>query len=95
VVTGLTRVSDIAFDPKGRLDILESSIAGGGDGSTSLGALLHATVHGSAPTAATNLNVKGLNYPIGLAIDPAGTVYISNDTAAPGKAEIVAVTGLD
>jgi hypothetical protein len=94
VVTGLTRVSDLAFDPRGRLDILQSSTAGGGDGSTSAGALLRATLHGSTPTTATNLGVPGLTAPVGLAISQRGTAYITNNTAAPGKAEIVAVTGL-
>lgn len=94
VVTGLTRVSDIAFDPQGRLDILESGTTGGGDGSTSSGALLRADVHGSVPVQATDLEVKGLDSPVGLAIDAAGTTYISNDTATPGKADIIAVTGL-
>ena len=94
VVTGLTRVSDIGFDPQGRLDILESSVAGGGDTSTSTGALLRATLNGSKPVAAANLGVRGLSSPVGLAISQTGTAYITNDTTTPGKGEVIAVTGL-
>jgi hypothetical protein len=94
VVTGLSRVSDLAFDPQGRLDILESSISGGGVGSTSTGALLRASVRGSTPTSATDLGVRGLNAPVGLAVSRTGTAYITNNTDAPGKAEVIAVTGL-
>ncbi|HEX3779566.1 MAG TPA: ScyD/ScyE family protein [Pseudonocardiaceae bacterium] len=94
VVTGLTRVSDIAFDAKGRLDILESGTTGGGVAPTSTGALLRATLHGSKPTTATNLEVHGLNSPVGLAIARSGTVYITNDTTTPGKGELIAVNGL-
>ncbi|HEY2701135.1 MAG TPA: ScyD/ScyE family protein [Pseudonocardiaceae bacterium] len=85
VVTGLTRVSDIAFDAKGRLDILES---------TTSGALLRATLNGAQPTTATNLDVPGLNSPVGLAIAKSGTVYVTNDTTNPGNGELVAVNGL-
>jgi hypothetical protein len=94
VVTGLTRVSDVAFDPRGRLDILESSTTGGGDGTTSAGALLRATVHGDTHVTATDLGVKGLDSPVGLAVSTSGTAYITNNTSAPGKGELVAVTGL-
>ncbi|WP_433893723.1 ScyD/ScyE family protein [Streptomyces sp. CA-111067] len=94
VVTGLTRVSDIAFDPQGRLDILESSTAGGGDGSTSSGALLRASVHGSQQVKPVNLGVPDLNSPVGMAIGKDGTTYITNNTAAVGKAELIAVAGL-
>jgi hypothetical protein len=94
VVTGLTRVSDIAFDPRRRLDILESSTSGGGVGSTSTGALLRATPHGSTPTTATDLGVRGLNAPAGLAISRSGTAYVTNNTTTPGKGEVIAVTGL-
>ncbi|WP_158710343.1 ScyD/ScyE family protein [Streptomyces sp. NRRL F-5126] len=94
VVTGLTRVSDVAFDSHGRLDILESSTAGGGDGTTSAGALLRASVHGSTPVKATDLGVPGLNSPVGLAIGKTGTAYITNNTATVGKGQLIAVTGL-
>jgi hypothetical protein len=95
VVTGLTRVSDIAFDQKGRLDILESSIAGGPDGAaSSSGALLRATLDGSNPVTAVNLGVQGLIAPVGLAVSKSGTAFITNNTTAPGNAEVIAVTGL-
>jgi hypothetical protein len=47
VAIGLTRVSDIAFDAKGRLDILESGTTGGGVAPASTGALPRATLRGS------------------------------------------------
>jgi hypothetical protein len=94
VVTGLTRVSDIAFDAKGRMDILESGTSGGGVGPTSTGALLRATPNGTQPVTATNLGVPGLNSPVGMAIAESGTVYVTNDTTTPGKAELIAVNGL-
>ena len=93
VVTGLTRVTDIAFDPHGRLDILESSVAGG-EASTSTGALLRATLHGSTPTTATDLDVRGLHDPIGLAVSRTGTAYITNDTSVLRHGELIAVNGL-
>jgi hypothetical protein len=94
VVTGLTRVSGIAFDAQGRLDILESSTSGGAAGPASTGALLRATLHGSKPATATDLGVRGLSAPVGLAVSKAGTAYITNDTSAPGQGEVIAVTGL-
>jgi hypothetical protein len=94
VVTGLTRVSDIAFDRQGRLDILESSTAGGGVGGTAAGALLRATLRGSAPVTATDLGVPDLRAPVGLAISKAGTAYITNDTTTSGQGKVIAVTGL-
>jgi hypothetical protein len=51
-------------------------------------------VHGSKPVRATDLGVPGLNSPVGLAIGKDGTAYITNDTATAGKAELIAVTGL-
>jgi hypothetical protein len=94
VVTGLTRVSDIAFDAKGRLDILESDTAGGGVQPTSTGALLRATPHGSSRAKATDLGVRGLHSPVGLAIGRTGTAYITNDTTTAGKGTLLAATGL-
>jgi hypothetical protein len=61
----------IAFDVKGRLDILESSTAGGG-------ALPRATSHGPQPATATDLGVPGLNSPVGLAIAKSGTDHAEN-----------------
>jgi hypothetical protein len=95
VVTGLTRVSDIAFDPTGRLDILESNTAGGGVQQKSDGALLRATLGDSKPVTATDLGVTGLHSPVGLAISKAGTAYITNNATSVGNGEVVAVTGLD
>ncbi|HEY3683379.1 MAG TPA: ScyD/ScyE family protein [Streptosporangiaceae bacterium] len=94
VVTGLTRVSGIAFDAKGRLDILESGTAGGGVQPTTTGALLRATPHGATPAKAADLGVRGLRSPVGLAIGATGTAYITNDTTTPGKGTVLAVTGL-
>jgi hypothetical protein len=95
IVTGLTRVSDLAFDPRGRLDILESDVAGGGVGQPATGALLRATLHGTKATTASDLGVRGLVAPVGLAISTAGTAYITNNTTAPGQGDVVAVTGLN
>lgn len=90
-VTGLSRVSDIAFDPQGRLVILESSGAGtsGADG-----ALLRANLKGCAPVRASDLEVRGLHAPVGLAIGSNGTAYVTNNTADVGKGEVLALNGL-
>jgi hypothetical protein len=94
-VTGLTRVSAIAFDPRGRLDILESNVAGGGVQATSTGALLRATLPAHGETTATDLGVRGLHAPVGLAVSRSGTAYITNDTTSTGHGEVIAITGLD
>jgi hypothetical protein len=94
VVEGLTRVSDIAFDPHGRLDILENNVAGGPTQPTSTGALLRATLNGRGPTRAIDLGVRGLVDPVGLAVARTGVAYITDDSSAPGRGKVLAVTGL-
>ena len=95
VVTGLTRVSDLAFNRAGRLLILEADTGGALAPPTTGGALLTATLHGTTPVTATNLQVPGLVNPTGLAIDSHGDTYISNDSAGAGAGEIIKVSGIN
>jgi sugar lactone lactonase YvrE len=86
VVTGLTRVTDLAFDHKGRLLVLERS-TGGGE-TTAPGALLRVTLDrdGARASQITTLPVSGLVAPVGLAVGPNDDVYITNYGASSGTA---------
>jgi hypothetical protein len=92
VVTGLTRVSDLAFTPAGNLLILESNTGGALAPPSAGGALMSATLNPSAAVTATDLGVPGLIDPTGLAVDSSGNAYISNDTAGAGAGEILKVS---
>ena len=94
VVTGLTRVSDLAFDKAGRLLILESNTGGALAPPTTGGALLTATLNGTTPVTATDLQVPGLVDPTGLAVDSSGNAYISNDSAGAHAGQIIKVSGI-
>ena len=94
VVTGLTRVSDLAFTRSGSLLILENNTGGGLAPPSTGGALLTATLNGSTPVTATDLQVPGLVDPTGLAVDSGGDAYISNDSGQAGAGEIIKVSGL-
>ncbi len=94
VVTGLTRVSDLAFNKAGQLLILESNTGGALAPPTTGGALLTATLNGTTPVTATNLQVPGLVDPTGLAVDSGGNAYISNDSAGAHAGQIIKVSGI-
>ena len=94
VATGLTRVSDLAFAHAGQLLILEANAGGALAPPTTGGELLGATVNGTTPVTATDLQVPGLVDPTGLAVDSSGEAYISNDSAGAHAGEIIKVGGL-
>lgn len=94
VVTGLTVVTDIAFDNQGRLLVLEYNTGGLLAPPTTPGALLRVNRFGQV----TTLPVTGLSSPTGLAVGPDGAVYVANDGTSPGTAnpsgEVLRITGL-
>ena len=94
VVTGLTRVTDLAFNRAGQLLILESNTGGALAPPTTGGALLTATLNGTTPVTATDLQVPGLVDPTGLAVDSSGNAYISNDSAGAHAGQIIKVSGV-
>jgi hypothetical protein len=80
VASGFTAIGDIAFDPTGRLLVLEIDQAGLNDpalesgGLPTPGALIGVHHNGSNSTLAS----AGLEFPTGLAVSPHGSVYVSN-----------------
>ncbi len=90
VVSGLTEVTDLAFDHVGRLLVLEFSTGGGLAPPDTPGALLRVS-HGTVST----LPVTGLAEPTGLAVGPDGAVYVSiNGNADPDTGQVLRITGL-
>lgn len=91
VVTGLTMVTDIAFDHEGRLLVLEYNTGGGLAPPTTPGALLRVSHDGTVST----LPVTGLSEPTGLAVGPFGAVYVAiNGNTAASDGEVLRITGL-
>jgi hypothetical protein len=93
---GLTSVTAIAFDRRGRLLATEFNTGGLLSPPTVPGALVRISHDGRTVTP---LPVAGLFQPTGVAVSPDGTIYVSNfgdsNTLTPGQAgEIVKVTGL-
>jgi hypothetical protein len=92
---GLTAVTAIAFDRRGRLLATEYSTAGLLAPPTVPGALVRISGHGHT---VTTLPVRGLFQPTGVAVGSGGTVYVSNygdstaTAAHPGQ--ILKITGL-
>jgi hypothetical protein len=79
-----TMVGAIAFDPQGRLLVLEIDTAGINDPSPGLpapGALIRINPDRSRTTLAKN----GLEFPLGLAVTSSGTIYVSNFGVLPGS----------
>ena len=93
--SGLTTVTDIAFDRQGRLLATEFNTGGLLSPPTVPGALVRISDDGQT---VTTLPVPGLFQPTGLAVSRDGTVYVSNygdsttNSSHPG--EIVKITGL-
>jgi hypothetical protein len=100
VASGLTAVSDIAFDHFGRLLALEIDQAGLNDPATSTGGLPTpgAIVRVGWDGQETTVASTGLEFPTGLAVGPGNVVYVSNfgvvsATGGPGgvSGEVVSV----
>jgi hypothetical protein len=94
--SGLTTITDIAFDRQGRLLATEFNTGGLLSPPTVPGALVR--ISGNGQTV-TTLPVPGLYQPTGIAVSADGTVYVSNygdsttvTSSQPG--EIVKITGL-
>jgi hypothetical protein len=92
---GLTAVTAIAFDSKGRLLATEYNVDGLLAPSTDPGALVRISPNGHT---VTTLPVPGLYEPTGVAAGPGGAVYVSNygfnvaTNSHPG--ELLKITGL-
>jgi hypothetical protein len=91
VVTGLTTVTDLAFDTRGRLLVLEFNTGGLLAPDTNPGALLRVSRSGAVST----LPVGGLVAPAGLAVGPDGAVYVATHGNGPtGSGQVLKITGL-
>lgn len=90
---GLTAVTAIAFDSKGRL--LATELSTGGLLSNNPGALVRVSRNGNH---VTTLRVSGLVEPTGVAVSPSGAVYVANYGTNAGSAakpgEVLEITGL-
>jgi sugar lactone lactonase YvrE len=84
VASGLTMIGGIAFSHSGKLLVLEIDTAGINDPSPGLpapGALIQINSNGSKTTLAS----KGLEFPLGLAVGPTGSIYMTNYGILPGS----------
>ena len=93
--SGFTAIGDIAFDPWGRLLVLEIDQAGindpalSGGGLPTPGAIIRVGHHGSQTMVAST----GLEFPTGMAVTPKGTVYVSNYGVLPATGGPGGVSG--
>jgi sugar lactone lactonase YvrE len=84
---GFSMIGDIAFDPQGRLLVLEMDQAGLTDtasqsgGLPTPGAIIRINKDGTQTTIAST----GLEYPAGLAVTKNGTIYVTNASVVQGK----------
>jgi hypothetical protein len=92
---GLTAVTAIAVDRRGRLLATELSRAGLLAPPSVPGALVRVSANGKVVRV---LKVRGLYDPTGVAVGSRGTVYVSNFGASPGTSktpgEVLRITGL-
>jgi hypothetical protein len=99
-VTGLSAVTDVAFDRHGRLLVLEYNTGGLLAPETTPGALLRVDLDRQGAPVVTALPVSGLFSPTGLAVGPGrdDAVYVANHGTSPGSAtpsgELLEITGL-
>jgi hypothetical protein len=89
--SGLTAVTAIAFDHKGRLLALEYNIGGLLAPPSTPGALVRICL---GTGAITTLPVTGLSAPTGLAVGHEGAVYVTNNGNSAGTGEVLRITGL-
>lgn len=82
--TGFTTAQSIAFDPDGHLYVVETRPF------TPDGRVLR-LVEGETDAAAADVVIDGLDFPIGIAIDDDGRVFISNNTVLAGEGEILRI----
>ncbi len=92
---GLTAVTAIAFDRKGRLLATELSTGGLLAAPKVPGALVRVSANGKRVTV---LAVSGLTEPTGVAVAPSGAVYVANHGTSAGSAtpsgEVLQISGL-
>lgn len=80
-------ITDVAFDPQGRLLVLEVDQAGLADpasqsgGLPTPGAIIRINKDGTRTTIAST----GLEYPAGFAVTKSGTIYVTNASVVQGK----------
>jgi hypothetical protein len=82
--SGLTNVTDLAFDGDGNLYVVEFAANGLGSGDPS-GALIKIRPNGSRETVLS----EGLVNPYGVAIGPHGDIYLSNHGQSAGIGEVL------
>lgn len=83
---GFTNIIDVAFDQRGRLLVLELARNGVLSGDPT-GALIRVEHDGRH----TELASEGLVTPVGLAVGPDGSIFVSNKGTTPGGGEVVQV----
>ncbi len=92
---GLTAVTAIAFDGRGRLLATEYSAGGLLAAPMVPGALVRVSANGRK---VSTLAVSGLSEPTGVAVSASGTVYVANNGTSAGSAkpsgEVLEITGL-
>jgi hypothetical protein len=91
VASGLTAVTAIAFDHKGRLLALEFNTGGLLAPPSTPGALVRICL---GTGAVTTLPVTGLSAPTGLAVGHEGAVYVTDNGNSAGAGEVLRITGL-
>jgi streptogramin lyase len=92
-VTGLTAITGMTFDNRGRLYVLEASTVAGDVYTAGAGAVVRVNPNGKLDVIAT-----GLTFPSGITFGPDGALYVSNfgfgsfDELKPNIGQIVRIT---